>query len=66
MMPQFSSPPNLVSELVQREPLVWNPNGFHKTSPIGGEPIPRGVRMRLVKKHRPLEIVSIMKPYDIL
>ena len=40
VMPQFSGPSNLASEPVQREPLDQKPNWFHKTSPIGGEPIP--------------------------
>ena len=66
MMPQFSSPLNLVSKQIQKKPPIQKLNGFHKTSPIGGEPIPRGIRMLLVKKHRPLGIISNMEPYDIL
>ena len=65
-MPQFSGPSNSVSEPVQRDSLVGKFNGIHKSNPIVREPIPRGARMRSVKKHRPLGIVLNMEPYDIL
>ena len=66
VVPQFSGLPNPISEPIQRESSVGKPNGIRKPNPIGGESILRGVRMRPVKKHKPLGIVSNMEPYDIL
>ena len=40
VLPHFSSPPNPVSESIQRESLVGKPNGIRKPNPIGGESIP--------------------------
>ena len=65
-MPQSSSPIHPVPEPIQQDLLVGKPNGNRKPNPIDGEQIPRGVRMRPVKKHKPLGIISNMEPYDIL
>ena len=66
VLSQSSGPLNPVFEPIQKKLLVEKSNGNCKLNPIDGEQISRRVRMRLVKKHKPLGIVSNMEPYDIL
>ena len=63
---QFTNPIPHVPESISRDLLIEKPNGNRKAIPNDGAQIPRGVRLRSIKKHKPLGIVSNMEPYDIL
>ena len=66
VVPQFINPISPVPDPIPRDLLIGKSNGNRKSIPIDGEQIPRGVRMRSVKKHKPLGIVSNIESYDIL
>ena len=66
VVPQSTNPIPPVSDPIPQDLLIGKSNGNRKSNPIDVEQIPRGVRMRSVKKHKPLGIVSNMEPYDIL
>ena len=66
VVPQFINPIPPVPDPIPQDLLIGKSNGNRKSIPIDGEQIPRGVRIRSVKKHKPLGIVSNMEPYDIL
>ena len=59
-------PISSIPDPILPDSIIGKSDGNQRSLPKEREQIPRGVRMRPTKKHKPLGIVSNMEPYDIL